>query len=1175
LRRRRRNNPNDKAPAAVEAPPTPTPLRHRGNPLPSAATILTLLVALAAYGNSLSGDFVFDDFYAVVENRDVSPPPTPRHPGRQTTPMPPLRSLFAHDFWGQDMASEQSHKSYRPVTVLVFRWTAQLWRLGWRLGWWGGDDGDDSGAASLPTTTFSSPSVPPWLHPLPFHALAVLLHCTASALVFHVALWLLSKRRAPPRSSPPPHLPPTAAALAAALLFALHPVHTEAVAGIVGSAEALAAVFALAALRLYGSAAAAAANGDDEQHQNHHWPRVTAALLLALLSALSKETGATVLGSMALYDVLVALPPLPAANSRQRQRQLLRVLACFSTLALYVCLRAQVASSDGSSTSPGDHLVRIYRRVENPIAFEREADTRLFSALHLHALYAGLLVFPLRLSADWSFECVPMTPPPWRIEKGFSASFLHHHARWLALYGALAWVVAAARPLQLAAGLVRAWWRAVLVGVGPSSSFSSSSKKKKQADNDADDKQDDDNQTARRRWRLFVVLALIVAPFFPASNALFYVGTYIGERLLYLPSVGFCLLVADALFPADADAAAAPANKATATKTPPPPPPPPKTRILLILSLLLTLYAARTYARNMDWRDESALFASALRVCPRSAKALLNSGVLARRRTDGDEALRLFQRAREVDPTYCEVSYWVGLTLAERGVAEGVLVARAAGDDDDDEQQQRAQALERAARDVRRGMRELRQKGVRCKYVAVQSVEALNRLYVQLQQRPAAATTAPPLSQLLLGPQDGAPAALLASWAGVLADPAVSRAAEACAAYEDAALAVAVGTAAPFCRVAAEGKDDDDKGRSTWQQQRQRQRQRLPCVSSLLDRCQSALLRAERGEVAPDSLAEANLRRVVVVDDGDADKSDLSRRVARASGDAALLREGALRLKGCLALRRPVYLEMAGAAPSSSLAVKRAAYAYLLSLQGQERCRAAGAGGGGGGGAGEEEDEAAHPPTPSSSSFPPSPHQRLVHALQAADPEDPWLQAEWAETLLAVAAAAEGEGRGQREPSAAGAAATNSKTAAKHFEAAALLLLRHVAKGGGGALDPDPAGWPQRQQQEDDEAPALCPLPTALRSAARFLSRRLELLPVDSDRPEVRCALHQRLCHTHFYAASLEAAGEEEDDKDDEAAAERRAASARDGERCARDLERQPRCRKHAEELRQAVKFNS
>ena len=44
-----------------------------------------------------------------------------------------------------------------------------------------------------------------------------------------------------------------------------------------------------------------------------------------------------------------------------------------------------------------------------------------------------------------------------------------------------------------------------------------------------------------------MVVGLLLGPFFPASNVLFYVGTFIGERLLYLPSIGFCLLLAELL----------------------------------------------------------------------------------------------------------------------------------------------------------------------------------------------------------------------------------------------------------------------------------------------------------------------------------------------------------------------------------------------------------------------------------------------------------------------------------------------------------------------------------------------------------------------------------------------------------------------------------------------------
>ena len=68
-----------------------------------------------------------------------------------------------------------------------------------------------------------------------FHVVNVLLHAGATALVYVLARTLV----------------PPFAALAAGALFAVHPVHVEAVANIVGRAEVLAALFALAAVLLY------------------------------------------------------------------------------------------------------------------------------------------------------------------------------------------------------------------------------------------------------------------------------------------------------------------------------------------------------------------------------------------------------------------------------------------------------------------------------------------------------------------------------------------------------------------------------------------------------------------------------------------------------------------------------------------------------------------------------------------------------------------------------------------------------------------------------------------------------------------------------------------------------------------------------------------------------------
>lgn len=68
------------------------------------------IVAVLIYMNSLFGNLVHDDLYAIVRNDDVVSP-------QSTFPSP-----FYKDFWGRPLTDERSHKSYRPLTVLTFRW---------------------------------------------------------------------------------------------------------------------------------------------------------------------------------------------------------------------------------------------------------------------------------------------------------------------------------------------------------------------------------------------------------------------------------------------------------------------------------------------------------------------------------------------------------------------------------------------------------------------------------------------------------------------------------------------------------------------------------------------------------------------------------------------------------------------------------------------------------------------------------------------------------------------------------------------------------------------------------------------------------------------------------------------------------------------------------------------
>lgn len=497
------------------------------------------LVAAAGalcYLNSCFCGFVFDDFFAVVKNADV------------TDPAAPLRSLWVHDFWGQDVRGDGSHKSYRPVTVLSFRLNHA----------WGGG-----------------------LRPVPFHATNVLLHAVNCALVHAVARHVDSLRGGAQQRSFP---------LLAGLLFALHPVHTEAVTGIVGRAELLSAAFSLICLLLYAEGVRLPVNGPF----NNANLFVPAALACATAAMLSKENGFTIVGTLVGYEVLhLSLPSFRRAYTRLCTR----VAATLAVAISYLCVRRLVIG--------GDTLVKIFRKVENPLPFYQGNTERVLSTLHLHVYYVRLLIAPLFLSADWSFSCVPPVLGLTDVRNAQSAL----------LYVLIALAVIAARPWVL----------------------------QREA------------ELARHRVRAFVLLALGMAPFVPAANIFFYIGTFIGERLLYMPSLGFCLLLAEPL-----SAACGSIHSRT------------KRVARMLVTALLTAYAARTWVRNRDWVSEESLFLAALRVCPDSAKVRLNNGILQRRHARWDEAVAHFERAQKIEPGYCEPGYWLGLTRVNQGrVNEG------------------------------------------------------------------------------------------------------------------------------------------------------------------------------------------------------------------------------------------------------------------------------------------------------------------------------------------------------------------------------------------------------------------------------------------------------------------------------------------------------------------------
>lgn len=153
-------------------------------------------VAILVYINTLGSDFVYDDSRAIVKNYDIRP----------TTS---ITNLLYHDFWGTPMTHSGSHMSYRPVTTFSFR-------INYRL----------SG-----------------LDPWSYHLFNVMLHSLSTWLfVAFIKQRVFHNLKSSKELS-----------LYAGVYFAVHPIHTEAVAGVVGRADILSAIFVFAALLCYNS----------------------------------------------------------------------------------------------------------------------------------------------------------------------------------------------------------------------------------------------------------------------------------------------------------------------------------------------------------------------------------------------------------------------------------------------------------------------------------------------------------------------------------------------------------------------------------------------------------------------------------------------------------------------------------------------------------------------------------------------------------------------------------------------------------------------------------------------------------------------------------------------------------------------------------------------------------
>ncbi|XP_048015310.1 protein O-mannosyl-transferase TMTC3 [Megalobrama amblycephala] len=497
--------------------------------------LLTGLV-VGCYWNSLFCGFVFDDVSAILDNKDLRP----------TTP---LKNLFLNDFWGTPMSEERSHKSYRPLTVLTFRLNYLFSEL-------------------------SSSS---------YHLFNVVLHAVVCVLFLHFCRLLLDR----------------STSLIAALLFAVHPIHTEAVTGVVGRAELLSSIFLLAAFLAYTKS-----KGADHSIV---WSPIISTVFLVAVATLCKEQGITVIGICCIYEVFVAqgftLPMLIDTLLQVLRgkdvfpyavlQTLLKLIVLIISTLLLVIVRVQVIQSQ----------LPVFTRFDNPAAVS-STPTRQLTFNYLLPVNAWLLLNPSELCCDWTMGTIPLVE-----------SLLDpRNFATLVFYGLLSFLA------------YHSLW------------YSHSSAK-----------------------IVMMALSLIVLPFIPASNLFFPVGFVVAERVLYVPSMGFCVLVAHGFKLLSQRGGL-------------------KKMSWLLMGVLLTTHTLKTFNRNWDWESEYTLFTSALKVNRNNAKLWNNVGHALENQNSYERALRYFLQATRVQPDDIGAHMNVGRTYKNlnrsREAEEAYLIAK-------------------------------------------------------------------------------------------------------------------------------------------------------------------------------------------------------------------------------------------------------------------------------------------------------------------------------------------------------------------------------------------------------------------------------------------------------------------------------------------------------------------
>ncbi len=379
------------------------------------------------------------------------------------------------------------------------------------------------------------------LNPVAYHISNIIYHAVASFLVFLIVAALTKDRRT---------------ALMAGLLFAVHPVQTDSVTYLSGRRDILCGLFFFAGFYAYV-----------RYRQTGRRGYLGGALIAYILSIFSKEMGVTLPVMFFLYDCFAPLEPqtdfhrlrLAAITAIRKARYVYGALAVGMIAFLYY--KIVIHNPSHATGYYGGSFINTMLTV---------------ARVHLH--YLKLLVFPLVLNADYSYNAFPVTTSV---------------ADPAALLAVLALLVVA----YLLVASLKVHKQIAFCGL----------------------------------W--YFISLLPVSQIVPHHELL-------AEHYLYIPLFAFSFLVS-LLFTAIMD---------QYTRSWP---------IVTAFVIVVTLFGARTWARNRDWKDSLTLWKKTVQTAPQCARA--HSNLCGALTSIGrlDEAVEECRQALSIKPdasyAYCNL----------------------------------------------------------------------------------------------------------------------------------------------------------------------------------------------------------------------------------------------------------------------------------------------------------------------------------------------------------------------------------------------------------------------------------------------------------------------------------------------------------------------------------------